>query len=229
MKKIFALLVCMVLMLCAFPVSVFAEDDSVGEVEPTVEEVDTLATVEENATEGEFSADTATPETSADKIVRYVLDNYKDISVIVTLLCSIVYQIRKHKLLNRSIGTLNNNAVDMARNSDASIKKALAAMKDMTDIVAGYRDEFASMLADVRATAEEKHRLENALNETLAYLKAAKLANVELGNEIAELIILANIPNSKKDKFYSRHIAAVSAIDDAEKTEVPSHDRGKEE
>ena len=51
------------------------------------------------------------------------------------------------------------------------------------------------------------------------YIKASKLANVELANELAELLVLANIPNSKKDELYSRHIAAVAAISDAEKTE----------
>ena len=46
------------------------------------------------------------------------------------------------------------------------------------------------------------------------------LANVELANEVAELLVLANIPNSKKEELYSRHLAAVGAIAEAEKIEV---------
>ncbi len=228
MKKIIALLVCAVLMLCVFPVSVFAEDDPVGDVEPTVEAVDTLPTVEENATEGEISVDTATPETSSEKIVEYIKTYFEEISVVFTLIMTAFYQARKHKLLNRSIGTLNNNAVDVARNSDASIQKALADMKGMADAVAEYKMEFATMLAEVRESAEEKRKIEEALDETLSFIKAAKLANVELGNEVAELLVLANIPNSKKEELYSRHMAAVGAIAEAE-TEVIAHDHGTAE
>jgi hypothetical protein len=37
-----------------------------------------------------------------------------------------------------------------------------------------------------------------------------------MGNEIAELIALSNIPNYKKDALGSRHVAAVDAIIKAE-------------
>jgi hypothetical protein len=62
----------------------------------------------------------------------------------------------------------------------------------------------------------------------MTYIKTAKLANVEFANELAELLVLANIPNSKKDELYSRHIAAVGAIAEAEKTEVTTNDGGEE-
>jgi hypothetical protein len=42
------------------------------------------------------------------------------------------------------------------------------------------------------------------------------MANVEFANEVAELLILANIPNSRKDELYARHLAAVNAIQEAE-------------
>ena len=101
-------------------------------------------------------------------------------------------------------------------------------MKDMADVVANYKADFAALLEEVRENAEEKRRIEEALDETLAFIKAAKLANVELGNEVAELLVLANIPNSKKEELYSRHMAAVGAIAEAE-TEVISHDHGNAE
>ena len=221
MKKLIALFACVVLMLCVCPISAFAEGEP-------IEAVDTLPTVEENVTEGVISADTAMPETSAEKIVEYIKTYFEEISVVITLIMTAFYQARKHKLLNRSIGTLNNNAVDMAKNSDASIQKALADMKDMADVVANYKADFAALLEEVRENAEEKRRIEEALNDTLAFIKAAKRANVELGNEVAELLVLANIPNSKKEELYSRHMAAVGAIAEAE-TEVISHDNGNAE
>ena len=61
-------------------------------------------------------------------------------------------------------------------------------------------------------TPVEKQKLEQTLGEALAYIKTAKLANVEFANELAELLVLANIPNSKKDELYARHRAAVDAI-----------------
>ena len=221
MKKLIALFACVVLMLCVCPISAFAEGEP-------IEAVDTLPSVEENATEGVISADTAMSETSSEKIVEYIKEHFEEVSVIVSIVVMSIYDARKRKLLNRSVGMLNNNAVDVARNSDASIQKALADMKGMADAVAEYKTEFATMLAEVRESAEEKRRLEEALDETLSYIKAAKLANVELGNEVAELLVLANIPNSKKEELYSRHMAAVGAIAEAE-TEVISHDHGNAE
>ena len=94
--------------------------------------------------------------------------------------------------------------------------------------VTGYKEVIENLLAEYRTSAEDKQKLEQALAEFHTHLKTAKLANVELANEVAELLVLANIPNSKKEELYSRHLAAVGAIADAEKTEVISDDNGKE-
>jgi hypothetical protein len=72
----------------------------------------------------------------------------------------------------------------------------------------------------VRANEEEKHKLATTLATVKKYLETAKAANLELSNEVAELLVLANIPNSKKEELYSRHRAAVDAIAAVEKTEV---------
>ena len=64
-------------------------------------------------------------------------------------------------------------------------------------------------------------RLEN-------HLKVAKLANTELANEVAELLVLANIPNSKKDELYARHRAAVALIDAASTENEVENDDGEE-
>lgn len=198
MKKIFAILIC-ALMICAFPIMVFAE----GETESVV-------------TEAPAEAETAVVEAddpndlSVDMIVGYVQEHLEEISVIITLILSIFYNVRKHGKLNKSITTLNNNSVAVAETSATSIGNVLA-------VVAEYKSAMDKALEEIRRNDEERAKLEDSLAEVSKYLKATRLANVELGNEVAELLILANIPNSKKDELYARHLAAVNEITEAER------------
>lgn len=232
MKKILALILCIVLM-CAMPIVAFAESEVIEETPPVVE---TLPT-EEPTPETEPPDTTPpteltplptppepTPEDQAkattEKIVAWIYEQLEEISVIITLILTIFYNVRKHKALNKSIGTLNNNAVTVAESSNSAISSALAEVRGMSAVVNGYTEKTDALLAEVRANEEEKQQLKQALTEVTAHLKTAKLANVELANEVAELLVLANIPNSKKEELYSRHLAAVGAIADAEKTEV---------
>ena len=99
----------------------------------------------------------------------------------------------------------------------------------MSSIVLGYKDEIETLLSAFRINSEEKQKLEKALSDVQTFLKTSKLANMELANEVAELLVLANIPNSKKEELYSRHLAAVGAITEAEKLEVTTDDNGQEE
>ena len=222
MKKILAFILCVVLM-CAMPIVVFAENEAIeAETLPVVE---TLP-VEEPTPETEPPDVTLTPtpeeqaKVTTEKIVAWIYEQLEEISVIITLILTVFYQVRKHKVLNKSIGTLNNNAVTVAESSNTAINKALAEVQGVSAVVNGYKEEISALLTEVRANEEEKQQLKQALTEVTAHLKTAKLANVELANEVAELLVLANIPNSKKEELYSRHLAAVGAIADAEKTEV---------
>lgn len=210
MKKIIAF-VCTILLVCALPVSVFAEGDSVDGIETNVEVVTALPTEEETATEGEKSGEETMPDITTELIVGYIKAHFEEITVIISLIVAAFYNILKHKQLNRSISYTNKNAITVSENSEQAIQNALEMMSN-------YKKE----------NAEEKQKLEKALNEAMAYIKAAKLANTEFANELAELLVLANIPNSKKDELYSRHIAAVKTIAEAEKTEVNTDDDGKE-
>ena len=216
MKKILALVICIILLVCAFPISAFAEGESVAEVETTVEAVDTSPTAEESASEEEISGEEAILTT--EDIVEWIKAYFEEISVIVTLILTAFYNIRKHKMLNKSISATNLNAIRVSENSDAAIAEAL-------ETIQSYKDAFNGLLEEYRSNAVEKQKLEQTLNEALTYIKTAKLANVEFANELAELLVLANIPNSKKDELYSRHIAAVKAI---EKAEVTTNDNGEE-
>ena len=167
--------------------------------------------------------------TTAEQIIAYGKENLEEISVVVTMLLTVFYQVRKHKVLNKSIGTLNNNAVKVAENSNDTIQKALEEMGGYSNMVTDYNEKIDNLLEEYRATAEDKQKLERTLAEVHSHLKTAKLANVELANEVAELLVLANIPNAKKDELYSRHLAAVGAIADADKTEVIPDVDGQEQ
>lgn len=212
MKRFIAFFLCLVALMCVAPVVAFAEG--------------------ETATEGEISG-TLTPDTEvveAEKpmtevIVDYVKAHIEEISVIGTLLLTIFYEVRKHGKLNGSIGTLNNNAIAIAENSSTTIRVALKEVADIAEVVRKYRDDFASLLDEVRVNSNEKKSLEQTLAEVETFLKTAKLATLELSNEVAELLVLANIPNSKKDELYARHTKAVHEL---EAVEGVIHDDGTE-
>lgn len=211
-KKIYivlAVLICLTIIVGLAKIAVSAEDEI-----PT--DVDTNAVESESMPieEGENSASITVPTT--DEIIKWVEQHLEEISVIVTLIATLFYQVRKHASLNKSIATCNNNAVSIVENSNGAIQTALAKVEAVSDVVDKYKEEIVNLLAEIRQSAEEKKKLEAALADVEAYLKTAKLANVELSNELAELLILANIPNSKKEELYSRHRAAINALDAVE-------------
>ena len=215
MKKLFVFILCAMLIF-ALPVVAFAEEVDSATVEQTTEVTENLPSAEVIATEGENSP----PEsTITESIVEYVKSHVEEISVIMTLILTIVYEVRKHGKLNGSIGTLNNNAITVATNSAVAINTALAKVESIAGAVEGYKNDMVTLLDEIRKNAEEKQVLEDALTRVESYLKAAKSANVEFANEMAELLCLANIPNSKKEELYARHIKAVDEI-----KEVTSND-----
>ena len=217
MKKIFTLILCAML-ICATPIVAFAEE---GE---NATEVTENTSVEKMVTESEISA---SEETLPDKIIDFITENYEG-STFLSLAISIVvytfFAIKKHKSLSGSIGVLNNNAVTVAENSAKKIEDAMKKMAAMAEVVEGYGNTMSSMLEEIRKNAEEKQSLEEMLCSVQKALETLKLADIEFGNEVAELLVLANIPNAKKEELYSRHRAAVDAIATAEKTEVITND-----
>lgn len=195
MKRFFVLMLC-IMLLCATPVVAFASE---GEAEVAVEK------------------------TMTDEIFDYCKSHVEELSVIGTLILGMFYETRKHRNLNGSIGTLNNNAITVAQNSAETIKTALAEAKGIAEVVIEAKNEIEALLKEIRKSDEEKKSLENTLSHVEGFLKTAKLATIELSNEVAELLVLANIPPSKKEELYSRHRAAVNAISTAE-SEVTAHD-----
>lgn len=220
MKKIFALILCAML-ICATPVIAFAEG------EETATEVTENTTVEEIVTESEISA----PEqTLPDKIATFFRENFEGtsfISLAVTIVGYVFYEKKRHRKLDNTMGIFNNNAVTVAKNSTEAIANAMEKVEKIAEVVEGYGDKMTSMLDEIRKNAEEKQSLEDMLCSVQKALDTLKMADIEFGNEVAELLVLANIPNAKKEELYSRHRAAVNAIATAENTEVITND-GKE-
>ena len=194
MKRFLVLMLCVIL-LCALPVAVFAED------------VDVPAEETEEKSEIQIEADLIT-----EQIVEWFQLHLEEISVIITLILTLFYQVKKHASLNKSIGTLNNNAVAVAEKSKLSIDQALAGVSGASSVVVEYIGKMDNLLAEVRTNEDDKKKMQAALDTAMKYVESAKDANVEFANELAELLILANIPNAKKDELYARHRAAVEAI-----------------
>jgi hypothetical protein len=198
MKKFLILMLCIIL-ICAMPCLTYATAEA-------------TAPVTEAETDTEFF--------TTEEIVAWVKGHIEEISVVITLIVTTIAAIGRNKSLNKSMATVNNNAVTIATDSKTAMDNASVSMGLMVAMANESKEEISRLLAEVRKNAKEKQELEAKLDEVTAFLKTAKLANVEFANELAELLVLANIPNSKKDELYARHLEAVNSIAEAEKTEV---------
>lgn len=221
MKKFLILMLCIILM-CAMPVLAYAE----GETETTeaTTEAATEATIEVSP-----APETDTDIPTTEEIVAWVKAHLEEISVVITLIVTTIAAIGRNKSLNKSVTTLNNNAVTVATDSKTAVDNASTNMGLMVAMMNENKEEISKLLTELKKSADEKKTLEEKLDEVTVYLKTAKLANVEFANELAELLVLANIPNTKKEEFYSRHRAAVNSIFAAETeiTEVVVHDEAE--
>lgn len=211
MKKIFALILCLML-LCATPLVAFADG------------AENLPTENETVTEGENSPPTEEAEgpnwgevkdTISGAIVNWIIPHAEEISVVVTLILTAFYNMRKHKLLNKSMGTLNNNAITVAKESSNFMAQALSNIESASGAVTGYDTRILALLEEFKTTAEDRAMLEKELVEVKNLLRASTEANIEFANELAELLGLANIPNYKKEELGARHLAKVIALKEA--------------
>jgi hypothetical protein len=205
---------------------VFAEDIPTGNESTAIE----------TGAESAISAPTEPPmekdKLLSEKFEEWIVPHIEEISVIITLIGTLFYQIRKNKALGKTLGTMNNNAVTIAQNSSDMMSQALLSMQNASGAVTAYDSRIEAMLEAYRLTAEDKERIEKELLEVKAYLKTAAEANLEFSNELAELLDLAKIPNFKKEELGKRHLSKVDAIkaamEEALRTkEVVEHDREK--
>ena len=144
---------------------------------------------------------------TVDGFITWIKSHPEELSVLLSLIGSAILAASRNKKINSSIATVNNNAVQLATDSKAEME----AMKS---------ENIKAMelaLAEILKNKEERATF-------VKYLEVSRLANIELANEVAELLILANIPNSKKDELYARHLAAVNSIADAEAALEPAEE-----
>ena len=217
MKKYLALAMCLLMLCAVLTLPVYAEEVVEADTEQTTLPEDTMPPA---TNDDEVSVEV----TTTDTIRSYVEENLEEIAVIATLILTTIYYARKIVLVIKSIATVNKNTIAVAKDSETSINDAKKAIQEVSATVSEYIDAMNAQLAEVRSNADEKQKLVAKLDEATRFINTAKLATVELANEMAELLVLANIPTSKKDELYSRHRAAVAAIAAAERTEVTRHD-----
>ena len=147
MKRIIAIALCTILVVCAVTLVASAEE-MLPEAEPeapAVEEPEEPSEEEPTVTEG---------------IVDYVKSHIEEISVIATLILTAFYNVRKHGVLTQSIGALNNNAISVAENSNDTIQTALAEIGRVGATVVGYSVKIEELLEAFRASVEGKEKLE---------------------------------------------------------------------
>ena len=228
MKKILVFILVLMLV-CVTPLVAYAEGEAVveenvtPETETPVESEISPSTAEKIATEWDHLKNLF-----SENAKDWILAHFEEISVVVTLIMTAFYNMRKHKLLNKSMGTLNNNAITVAQSSNTFMGDALAQMRDASGAVIKYDEQIKALLEAFKTTAEDKAMLEKELVEIKNYLKVESESNIEFANELAELLALANIPIYKKEELGSRHVAAVNAILEAEaKAEIEADNAAK--
>lgn len=182
MKKIFMIMLC-VLLLFAVPTVVFAES---GE-----------------ATESEENP------TITEQVANYVTDNAEEILTMVAAFASAVIVKLIIGKLSSSVSTLNNNAINIAKEAGEKLEAASKKFED-------YEGKMLEFMAKLERSEAEKKLLETNLNSVETFLETAKLAVVNLADELAELLLLANIPNAKKESIYSMHQEAMKKLKEIE-------------
>ena len=145
-------------------------------------------------------------------IVDYVKQHFEEITVIGALCVSLVWELRSKKKLNGSVGTLNNNAIAIAQKSSDTISRALERFETAIGRIGELEKKIDDFISEMKISFEEKARLEETVKSVEGLLKTEKLAALELANEVAELLVLANIPNSKKEELYARHTKAIEDL-----------------
>lgn len=109
----------------------------------------------------------------------------------------------------------------------AALTETLGKAETIAETVVSFKEVMETFLERIGDIESDKVATREALLEAAKAMEACKKAVLEDGNIVAELLLLANIPNSKKEEIYARHLSAVNAIAEAEKSEVATDD-GKE-
>lgn len=182
MKKLFMILLCVLMMTAVTSTIALAAEDT-----PETEESLTIT----------------------EKVVNYVKDHVEEgLTMLAAIASAVIVKLISGKLSN-AVGTLNNNSITIANTASEKISAAAKKLEQ-------YEEKMSEFLAEFRKTEEEKKRIEDMLSKSNTVIETSKLALIELGNEFAELLLLANIPNTKKESFYASHKEAMKKLEEAE-------------
>lgn len=184
--------------------------------------------------------------TLPEKIVDFITTNYDSSALIgfaITLIAYVIFGIQQFKNIGGKLGIFNNNVVKVAEDSSKAIDASFVEVKGIAEnsigvvnkvldeakeIMQAISEGNTTALADVLGKVESlSTTFVSAILESNKVMEACKQAALENANMMAELLMLANIPNSKKEELYARHLSVMKAIADAEKSEVATDD-GKE-
>ena len=212
MKKIFALILC--LMLIAVPISAYAEGETeeINTEDILPEESPAPAPTEEKGTDWNEIKDTI-----SGAFVEWIEPNLEEIGVVVTLIGYGIVLFKKLASVLKSLGIMNNNTITISKENANRMEQAMSAVTGYEERIKVLLEHYTSLAETLVQTAEDKKKLESELVEIKNYLKISADANLEFSNELAELLGLANIPNYVKEEIGARHVAAKNNIIEAEK------------
>ena len=220
MKKIFALILIVALTL-VFGVCAFAETSSDILTPDETNSTANYTPEEENATEGEISSESDISISEdiiplSAKIVTFIEEHFEGtsfISLAITVVVYIFFEVKNNKKLKLSIGSLNNNAIDITNVAVKNVNEAFAKAQALVDTVEGYKKDFESFLYQLQKSAEEKKSLEDTLTTVENFMKVITVALKENSAEVYDLLMASNIPNAVKNDMCKRHKQADQAIE----------------
>lgn len=248
MKKMLLFMLCLMLV-CAMPLAVFADETEMAEVttgEVVVDITDHGDLVSTEAVPPEETLPETlpdeTPETEAFKeqveiefatltenIKVWIEENSALIGLIVTIIGYGLVMLKKLGTIVKSASTMNNNAIAIAKNSETAIGQALSSIENASGTVTNYDESISALLEAFKSTAEDKAKLEAELLEVKNYLKTSTDANLLFADEFCELLSLANIPNYKKEALGEAFVAAKKSILDTQAATPTATEEVKED
>lgn len=130
-------------------------------------------------------------------------------------------------IVQEALGEAREIMKALSDGNAAALTETLGKAETIAETVVSFKEVMETFLERIGDIESDKVATREALLKACNTMEACKKASIEEGNIVAELLMLANIPNSKKEEIYARHLSAVNAIAETEKSEVATDD-GKE-
>ena len=205
-------------MICVFMISMtvvsFAEETyPESEAVESIEDIEKESYGESESPENvEEEPEKARTETWSGAIAGFFKENFTETSLTafaIALLTFCLEHFSSNKNLKSHIGILNGNAIEIAETSAknaAANAEVLEALKgEVTKWMETMENKISITLNVVTKTAEERAALESALAQNRELMNKVIIAAAENSDEIANLLLMSNIPMSKKEEMYARH------------------------